>query len=516
LIVDGGTGTPSDQYVVFSSPLANPAAVVSFINNWHPTLAGVASLDINNHLVLSANSIQIDEGNANTLLGYTTGQFAEVGEPEVDTEYTAYYTSDKLASEYKPGLFTDVNDIVTTYGSKQAQTIIATGTASTAASRTLTDATKAWVVNDLVGCYVKILSGTGKGQVRVIISNTANTVTTSQAWTTLMTPDSTSTYKITDINENSISMGTQIAVDTGATAIIASQYADDIFNDTNIKLAITNLESDTDGYRPYCLTLMRGLASTETDPINYLKAFVNEQSDVLHNRWMMTTTGMAQGNTSYKTYIAMATSMASERMALVNIDSIGRDFGTGTVTLDGSYVAAALNGLICASESAGEPMTARSLAKAFAVSTYSDPYNMLEKKLMAAAGVAIVERQGTDLVLVDDLTTNQTTIKSKYIRFTRMADFVSDFLKTRLASLTKGQRFVTSSTGSDDLLSATRGNLNFLFNVLKNPQDQIVTAVEDLSVTKNGSDPTQMDITANIYLTPECKYVFALLGFGVR
>jgi hypothetical protein len=43
----------------------------------------------------------------------------------------------------------------------------------------------------------------------------------------------------------------------------------------------------------------------------------------------------------------------------------------------------------------------------------------------------------------------------------------------------------------------------------------IIDHVTGVAVTQDATDPTQMDITANIYLIPEVKYVFALLGFGV-
>src|SRR5256712_430938 len=69
---------------------------------------------------------------------------------------------------------------------------------SQSTSTTLQDTTKsgttAWPVNVWAGRLVTINAGTGAGQTRSVLSNTANTLTVSSAWTT--TPDGTSQYVI--------------------------------------------------------------------------------------------------------------------------------------------------------------------------------------------------------------------------------------------------------------------------------------------------------------------------------
>lgn len=70
----------------------------------------------------------------------------------------------------------------------------ATGTATAGASTTLTDSAKTWTVNQWTNSQVRIVSGTGAGQIRTIASNTATVLTVSAAWTT--TPDATSVYSI--------------------------------------------------------------------------------------------------------------------------------------------------------------------------------------------------------------------------------------------------------------------------------------------------------------------------------
>jgi hypothetical protein len=69
----------------------------------------------------------------------------------------------------------------------------ATGTASSASATTLVNSAKTWTVNQWTNYQVRIVSGTGAGQVRSIASNTATALTVA-TWT--ITPDATSVYTI--------------------------------------------------------------------------------------------------------------------------------------------------------------------------------------------------------------------------------------------------------------------------------------------------------------------------------
>lgn len=73
---------------------------------------------------------------------------------------------------------------------------VVNGTATAGAASTLTT-NKTFLLNQWANSQVRITGGTGKGQIRVIASNTAGTnavITTATAWATV--PDATSTYRI--------------------------------------------------------------------------------------------------------------------------------------------------------------------------------------------------------------------------------------------------------------------------------------------------------------------------------
>ena len=73
--------------------------------------------------------------------------------------------------------------------------VLDSGTASAAASTSLSDSTKTWTAHAHIGKWVKIIAGTGIGQSRKITENTTTQLTVA-AWTT--TPDTTSQYQIVD------------------------------------------------------------------------------------------------------------------------------------------------------------------------------------------------------------------------------------------------------------------------------------------------------------------------------
>jgi hypothetical protein len=68
------------------------------------------------------------------------------------------------------------------------------GTATSGTNNTLTQTGKTWSTNQWTNYQVRIVSGTGAGQIRTIASNTATALTVSSNWTT--NPNSTSVYTI--------------------------------------------------------------------------------------------------------------------------------------------------------------------------------------------------------------------------------------------------------------------------------------------------------------------------------
>lgn len=97
-----------------------------------------------------------------------------------------------LAITNLPGTWGTDGKLVTAYNFGE---IFATGTATAGGASTLTNSAKNWTANQWTNYQVRIMAGTGIGQVRNIASNTGTVLTTSAAWAT--NPDATSVYEIT-------------------------------------------------------------------------------------------------------------------------------------------------------------------------------------------------------------------------------------------------------------------------------------------------------------------------------
>lgn len=94
-----------------------------------------------------------------------------------------------------------VTNLPTTWGTTgqlvstmSAAKSFATGTSTAGTATTLSNTAKSWGVNMWANYQTRIVSGTGKGQIRGVTSNTANTLTVAPNWT--ITPDATSVYSI--------------------------------------------------------------------------------------------------------------------------------------------------------------------------------------------------------------------------------------------------------------------------------------------------------------------------------
>jgi hypothetical protein len=92
------------------------------------------------------------------------------------------------------------NDIVLAYSGTSDMVAGVRGTATDATSTTLSDTSQSWDTDAYADAPIGIISGTGKGQLRCVVTNTETQLNINTAWTT--TPDSTSVYMLGAIEWN--------------------------------------------------------------------------------------------------------------------------------------------------------------------------------------------------------------------------------------------------------------------------------------------------------------------------
>ena len=237
------------------------------------------------------------------------------------------------------------------------------GTATGGAANTITDTAKSWTVNGLAGCIIRIKSGTGVGEMRAIVSNTATEITVA-AW--VVAPAASSTYAIyhpiltttietlntsvgtlnTSVGTNSTALGTNsTAVGTNSTALGTNSTAAD-----NNTTALGALETDV-------TSLEADVTSLETD-VETLELAVEANTTALiggETVTFQTPVAITQAGAGYTTILALEADKIIYLHALVlTADAAGTvqifydDDGAGTneVALTGAMPVAATGGFV--------------------------------------------------------------------------------------------------------------------------------------------------------------------------
>lgn len=188
----------------------------------------------------------------------------------------------------------------------------ATGTQSTT---TLQDTTKSWAINQWVGKYVRIYSGTGEDQHRKIVSNTADTLTVA-TWTAI-TPDATTRYFIEAFEMgtlSSVGAMTQTGVSTGtingsvftAGATTGTYYPGQILSGTGIQSTKTILSPVAACYTTGLSTTIN-FASGDPSALGITIGMVVSINSVVGLPGQAGTGALAAGNPTYVTGVSSNT-----------------------------------------------------------------------------------------------------------------------------------------------------------------------------------------------------------------
>lgn len=145
--------------------------------------------------------------------------------------------------------------------------VVASGTAESGTTSTLTDSDVTWTPDEHVGREINIVAGTGSGQSRQVLTNTSNTVTVSAFWDTA--PDATSQYEIV-----STSASASIDPDTAVEACVGCHGAGEVrpVEDITDTMDVHYVDTDPDGpltgsgYRQLNIAISAVDVSRMTDP----------------------------------------------------------------------------------------------------------------------------------------------------------------------------------------------------------------------------------------------------------
>jgi hypothetical protein len=504
------------QNVVFTAP-ANAAAIASQINAWVGST--VASLGAGNILVLAAKSIAILPSVAGLAFGFVNGQSASANQPATGVTYTVSYTSDRLITEYGLQAFTNLDALIAAMGPLNPQTVLASGSVASAAPLTLTAPGVSWTENMFQGQYVTITGGLGEGQVRVIISNTGNTITISQPWTQYSQPNTSSTYAITDYNDNSISRGAWGSQRMGCSQWVVSQYPDNIFDPSDMQAAIDAMGTSVNGLAAEVVTVMHGIdAATDTGIIDYIANRVNTDNSVLsQNLQKCAILGMVDGTDTAATYIGLAPTIANGFLYLVGIAECPIDFGVGAGTeiLGGEYWAALVAGAYCAyTQVPGNSLMGVSFANAIVVNAFQNPFTQTETNQIAGAGCITVGQSGnsSDITVVNDLSTNQSGPDDQAkLSYARRKIYIAKTTQTYLNGVMKGRTI----TKDMSFLGILTGGLSAIYDQMEAGSAPTIYDYTTPTAAQDADVPEQIDISTPIAIVADVVWIYNQIAVSV-
>jgi hypothetical protein len=315
--------------------------------------------------------------------------------------------------------------------------------------------------------------------------------------------------------ENSVSGGAQMFVENGAGSFWTLQVdprgwvdplnptASELY--TGVKDALPLLEQiDT-----YCIVPMVPVATTLADSLPLITALKNHvvtMSGILVRRERIAVVGVPAGtdvtsNPETNVYKPLASTFSLSRICVVAPSDAKITFNSTSCSVDGSYIAAMVAGIITNSNvDAGEPITGKVLS---GFTEIKDKFTDLQKTKLGNAGVLMClptpEVATANIIL--DLTTNPTSILDSSIKIQRINDVVTKSLRTTLHRL----YINTRNLGASTLASISSSTQTLLLQFVN---QRVIVDFRDLKVTQNLQDPRQVDVEFKMRPTFEVNYIY--------
>lgn len=487
--------------ITFTASETDIATIVSKINT-DSGLTIASDSGAGDLLVLTGDLIIIEGGSALSDLGFINGQKVESKEPAEGINYTVYYKRIKNSTEYKQMLFTKLEDVYADQGAPIVQKVLLTQT--TGAGITIapvTDNTKLSQITDTnadftnipAGSYIKLTSGTGAGQIRIVceVVDATNIIVNNFN----EDPDISTKYVITDIGQNQTSFGCFFANKGGSQQFIVSQTQDDIVDDNNWRKAIDATKEDVQGKQAFHLVPLMAVDVNESI-VSYVKSYLAELNSTTGNKERTATFGIKTGMTA-SDVIQLLNGIGDETIGVATNPYIKN----GSDTFGSEYLAAYEAGIDCNPDyDEGEPIS----GKIVALDYIDDPWITYEKRLFGQNGGIVVEKQGVDYKIVHWLSTNQTDIIKAERKVFKQKAGLKKSLRGILQTAIVNTRAIAIAVPRADSI------VRMILDDKKNK-----TAINDyknLSVAFDVTDPRQLNVSFLFKPTFDINWVLVTFG----
>lgn len=501
LNVDGAIETIT--FTAGAIPAAYTAAEVVALINGTGTFVTTTPASVNATKVkITGNTkVYIEGGSALDDLGFTVGQAIESARPEDDSNYIVTYKRLKASSEYKPYLFSRMEDVYAEHGAYATPNLLISSTVVSANSNSLTGNPS---IDDLsvvsIGDYIKITAGTGKGQIRVVaaVDSTLAKVTLGDTWTEV--PDGSSTYAIYDGPFSEISIGATIAQAHGTVLFMTSQSQDDIVDDNNLRKAITDTKEPVNGYQGWDLVYMKGVDKDDSI-VSFIKQYLADMNNPLTKQERKAILGVKAQISNFSDVTALTSGIANSRIGVIANPYCTI---TGIGNLDGAYMAAAIAGIECnPNYDPGEPISGKLLLFDY----IDDPYLRSEKRLLGQYGAIVIEKQGTDNKIVHYLSTKTDDIIDSELKVIKQIDDLKKTLRGTLQNALINIRIVGAGK---NIISMADSFLKLILSEKVNIGS--ISGYKDISIAFNPAEPRELQIKFLFRPTLDLNWISITFG----
>lgn len=238
------------------------------------------------------------------------------------------------------------------------------------------------------------------------------------------------------------------------------------------------------------------------DPNLYpaILAHVTNASAPLNGNFRTAIVGM-QGTPSVADAVGFASGFAAggqgRRILLAYPPSAQVPITNGIATTDGSFIAAAIAGLrINSNFDVAEPLLRKQLQGIDSI-----PANLLRTQKLALrnGGVSVIETVNGVIRIMEDTTTDRSTVDSQNYSVTEIIDFVAETTQSTLNNLFIGIKLL------NDTPSMIVTTLNLLLSTYVDLQ--IINGFTNVSATVNSIDPSQIDVAFDIAPVYPLRYI---------
>jgi hypothetical protein len=308
---------------------------------------------------------------------------------------------------------------------------------------------------------------------------------------------------------NSLSLGALLAFSNGATAIACKQVqleaGESSLSEDQVVQAIQDLEGEiVPGLTP---SVIVPLYPATTAIVSAISNHCDIQSSLRYRSERRAVLGVRAG-TQPREVQSLAQSANNTRICIVypdlaNVSYVDAEGLTQTILVGGEYVAVA-TALATSNPSidSATPWTGRSIA---GISSLARLLDEVDANATANAGVTVLSQRADGIKVRHGLTTNMTSVLTKTPTVIQIADDVQ--IRSRnLLSRYVGVKFVPQ------VIQQIEGRLNAFFKQLV--RDQIISTYTGLSVSRDATDPTQLNV--EVFYKPVYPLLYIQFTFTVQ